>query len=166
MSDPQNKQGDTGYSAEYVKTLRDEAASWRTKLRETEQKVEEVTNKVTELETAATQKTVTDTIATEITSRNLKIDPSFVKLEENQTPKDAVDKFLKAYPQFGEATNVQPEQKAPGKSPMPPKSQNTNIENTAVSELDAIQKDPIARSKLRNLYRGLLAQSAGTSNTI
>ena len=36
----QNKMDqNAGYSAEYVKSLRDEAASWRTKLRETETEV-------------------------------------------------------------------------------------------------------------------------------
>jgi len=154
---------DTGYSAEYVRSLRDEAATWRTKLRETEAKL-------TTLEETVKEQIRNSTVSAELAKRNLKIDPSWIKLEDKQEVKDAVDKFLKDYPQFGTTetndNNIQTKPKPVGKTPMAPNLPNSNIENTDVSELGAIKADPVARAKLRQLYRGLLAQSARSSNSI
>lgn len=160
--DPKPPSENTGYSAEYVKTLRDEAASWRTKLRDTEAKV-------TELETSIYESKTTNSISQELTSRNIKVDPKWITLEENQAPKDAVDKFLKEYPQFvaKEKGDFTPDPKpAPGRKPMQTAKPNTNVENTNVSDLEAIKTDPIARAKLRDHYRALLARDAGVSNQI
>lgn len=157
----------TGYSAEYVKTLRDEAAAWRTKLRETETEIQTLKQTI--------QKTQIDnTIGKELEKRGLKINPSWIQIEEGMAPDKAVDKFLKDYPQLAGSTgdihaSTEQNHTVPpnaGRKPMVPNSQNTNIENTAKSELSAIKKDPVAREKLRGLYRGLLAQNSGSSNFI
>lgn len=165
MSDPiNNNPTDSGsqepnssrgaYSSEYVKSLRDEAASWRTKLRELE-------TKYTELETKVKADYTANTIGKELEKRGVKADPTWVKVEEGQSPEQAVDKFLKDYPHL-QSTSDNSFVPKPTKKPMRPNTANSNIENTAVSELDAIKKDPIARNKVRDLYRGLLAQSAKT----
>lgn len=150
-----HKDTNTGYSSEYVKELRDEAATWRNKLRETETKVQQ-------LESTLNKDRVLNTVGKELEKRGIKCDPTWIKLEEGVTPDKAVDKFLKDYPQFAQGNQ---ESFAPRstKRPMEINSQDSNIENTAKSELDAIRKDPIAREKLRSLYRGLLAKSAGSS---
>lgn len=151
-SNNDNQQG--GYSADYVKSLRDEAASWRTKLRELETKYNELETKVKADYTA-------NTIGKELEKRGVKADPTWVKVEEGMSPEQAVDKFLKDYPHL-QLTSDDSFVPKPTKKPMRPNTANSNIENTAVSELDAIKKDPIARNKVRDLYRGLLAQSAKT----
>ena len=155
-----HKDSSTGYSAEYIKNLRDEAATWRLKLRESEVKV-------TELETTIKGERVANTVGRELEKRGLKCNPSWVKLEDGVTPEKAVDKFLKDYPQWAQSAEV-PILPNRNKNlrPMGANLPDSNIENTAKSELDAIRKDPIAREKLRSLYRGLLAKSSGCSNYV
>ena len=154
-----SKDTSTGYSPEYIKNLRDEAATWRLKLRETEAKVQELTNTIN-------GERVANTVGRELERRGIKCDPSWVKLEEGVTPEKAVDKFLKDYPQFAQAAEVPILPKNKNLRPMGANMPDSNIENTAKSELDAIKKDPIAREKLRDLYRGLLAKSSGVSNYV
>lgn len=153
------KDTSTGYSSEYIKNLRDEAATWRTKLRETEAKVQE-------LESTIKGERVANTVGKELEKRGIKCDPSWVKMEEGVTPEKAVDKFLKDYPQLAQVAEVPILPKNKNLRPMGTNLPDSNIENTAKSELDAIRKDPIAREKLRDLYRGLLAKSSGSSNYI
>jgi len=146
----------TGYSAEYVKSIRDEAASYRVKAREAEEKFSTLEKTVSESKTVGT-------INDEFTKRGIKADPSWVNLEDGQTPEKAVDKFLKSYPQF--SAELQP-QKIVGKTPMSPPKTNSNLERSTVSELGAIKNDPVARAQLRDKYRGLLANQANTNYTI
>jgi len=161
-----NNEGNTGYSAEYVKSLRDEAASWRTKLRDVELIAKTNEEKAIQLEASIAKQNINSSINAELKSRSLEIDPDFIKLEKDQSPKDAVDNFLKKYPQFGIVKDVPPVPPVKGKIPMPPNPQNSNVENVNISELSSIKKDPIARAKLRELYKGLLAHNAGTSQII
>jgi hypothetical protein len=143
---------DTGYSAEYVKSLRDEAATWRTKLRDVETELN--TMKVT----ISKQETL-NSINTELSTRKIKVDPSWIKLEKDQSPKDAVDKFLKDYPQFAIASEDNNTYVPKSRKPMGAKPNNTNVENTDVSEIKSIKQDPIARAKLRDHYRALLSRN-------
>lgn len=149
----------TGYSKEYVANLREEAATWRTKLRETEAKVEELSNTIK-------GERQSNTVGRELERRGLKCNPDWVVVEEGSTPEKAVDKFLKDYPQFAQVAEIPIMPKNKNLRPMGANLPDSNIENTAKSELEAIRKDPIARDKLRSLYRGLLAKSAGTSNYV
>lgn len=154
-----NNNGTGTYSADYVKTLRDENASWRTKLRELEVKHAELENKIK-------VDTVANTIGKELEKRGVKADPSWVKVSEGMTTEQAVDKFLKDYPHLVPKEEITTSPKKQNINPMRPNSHDTNIENTAKSELGAIKHDPIARSKVRDLYRGLLAQNSGIPNYI
>ncbi len=156
----ENKGQSTGYSADYVKELRDENAGWRTKLRDTEAKLNELSTKIKNQE-------LSNTVGKELEKRGVKADPTWIKMTEGETPEQAVDKFLKDYPQLVQQTEdtfVPNPKRVP--KPMEPNSHNTNVENTAKSELDAIKQDPIARAKLRGLYRDLLAKNAGVSTYI
>jgi len=159
----QNKMDqNAGYSAEYVKSLRDEAASWRTRLRETETEVSNLKQTISKIQ-------LDNTIGEELEKRGLNINPGWINVEEGITPDKAVDKFLKDYPQLaGPTENIVPNRDIPNmnRKPMVPSNTNSNIENTAKHELDAIRKDPIAREKLRGLYRSMLAQNSGSSNYI
>ncbi len=152
----ENKPAETGYSAEYVKELREEAANYRTKARDANEELATLKN------TVSKDKTV-GTINDEFTKRGIKADPKWVTLDEGQDATKAVDKFLKDYPQF--SADSQPNV-IKGQKPLAPQNTNTNIQNTKVSELGAIKNDPIARAQLRDRYRNLLANQANTNFTI
>jgi hypothetical protein len=153
----ENKSGsgsqETGFSAEYVKSIREEAASYRIKAKEMEEKYTGLEKQITESKTHST-------ILEEFTKRGIKADPKWVSLENGKSVTDAVDKFLKDYPQFSVEDKPQ---RIQGKTPMSPHKTNTNVENTAISELGAVKNDPIARAQLRDHYRNLLANAAKTN---
>lgn len=153
-----NDSKSTGYSSEYVKELRDEAAGWRTKLRDTEDRL----NKLTiDIENSKKQSTVSEILS----QRGAKgVKPSWIEVEEDGNAETAVDNFLKEYPQFTQKDEFVPNSQKKNRAAPPMKTQrdNSNIENTEISELSAIKKDPIARAKLRDLYRGLLAQNSSS----
>lgn len=157
----QNGNGNsTGYSAEYVKELRDEAANWRTKLREVEDKFNKLSS---EIESTKKQSTVQEVLTKKgITG----INPRWVEIGEGSTPEAAVDKFLKDYPHLLPKENTFTPVKGNNVRPMNTQYDNSNVENTNVSELKAIKKDPIARSKLRDQYRSMLAKNSGSGYSI
>lgn len=156
----QGSGGSTGYSADYVKQLREEAATWRTKYREVEEKVNQI-----EADRSKEKRTLG--IQEEFAKRGIQgVNPSWVEIPEGMTPDIAVEKFLKDYPSFLKEEKPEGRPRAPYNKPMIPHGENTNIENTAKSELNAIKKDPVAREKLRHLYRGMLATSSKSSYTI
>lgn len=142
----QTQPNNTGsYSTEYVKELRDEAASWRTKFREAETKAKTLE------ETIA--KTIRDEgIKSELSKRGLNVDPDFIKVEQGQTVEQAIDGFLKKYPQF---SSQQPP--TPTRKPMHTEKTNTNIPSIPDNDYQAVKNDPVARAKLREQYRAMLA---------
>jgi hypothetical protein len=142
---PSNNPG--GFSVEYVKELRDEAASWRTKCREME-------TKATTLEAEVSKVTRGNAIQSELQKRGIKADPSFIKVAENQKIEDAVDSFLKDYPQFASSA---PSPRPNTPSPMPANKPNSNTPNVVMSDYAAVKADPIARAKLRDQYRFMLS---------
>ena len=151
----------TGYSAEYVKELRDEAASWRVKFRETEDKFNALNSKI---ETTTKQSSIQEIL----NQKEIKgVNPKWIELKDGMTPEVAVDNFLKEYPHLGkvESNPGDNNQHSPRntRAPQVPNHDNSNIENTQVSELKAIKQDPIARSKLRNQYRMMLAKNSGST---
>ena len=141
---PTPQPSNTGYSAEYVKELRDEAASWRTKFRDTETKFKTLEESVTNLEK-------TNNLKAELTKRKLDIDIDLIKVEPGVKVDVAVDNFLKKYPQFG-----QPSPQESTRQPMIPERRNTNAPVIPDGDVAAVRKDPMAREKLRELYRGML----------
>lgn len=145
--------GDSGRSAfspDYVKELREEAASWRTKYRETETKVQT-------LEQSIAQLTSGSKVKEEISKRGLKINPDFIKLDKDGDAAKAVDKFLEDYPQFAvESTQqvIKPVKK--GIKPIAGEKTNTNNNPAQKGNIMDVKKDPLARAKLREQYRSML----------
>jgi len=154
------QQAQGAYSAEYVKSLRDEAASWRSKLRDTESSLTQSKNEISQIK-------LETTVGAEIKKRNLTIDPSWVKMEEGQSVEQAVDAILKKHPNL--ATETTPTQEAETRTfttkqkPMAVNNPNTNVNLTPVNEYDAVKKDPVARAKLREQYRSMLTISRSAS---
>lgn len=144
MSD--NDEQGTGFSADYVKELRQENASWRQKVRD--------------LEAQQTKHSV----QVELLKKGINVNPSWVELQDGETPTAAVDRFIQEYPQFNtEPTTTQDKPRIP--TTMSPNTTQTNNRGNPPlgsmgQEIDEIKKDPKARSSLRNHYRQLLAQSS------
>lgn len=147
----------TGFSADYVKTLRDEAAGWRTKFRE--------------LEGVQT----VQTIEAELTKAGIKANPSWVTVADGQSVELAVSKFAEDYPHLKvqqEAASdkedvlevitakigvesVKPQ--SPKKTVTAPNAPGPK-EMLRSRQLQEIKKDPAARKQLANHYRNLLRQ--------
>ena len=147
MSEEKN-QG-TGFSEDYVKELRSEAAQWRTKFRELE-----VSNESKDVEN-------------ELLRRGIEAEPQWVTKSDNQSVSDAVDSFLVKHPKFQvagdeEITEIERE---PKPKPMVRSIQQTNQQGPKSKGTftgrtsEEIKKDPKARQALRHHYRELLATS-------
>lgn len=140
----------TGFSEEYVKELREEAASWRLKVRDLEQKL------------------VVNDVQTELMKRGVEADPSWVKMEKGQTVVEAVDSFLTKYPKLTMTEpnpEPTPEPKKVAKPMVPNQSKTTNAGPKAGTLFagktpEEMKKDPKARAALRSQYRQLLAQQS------
>jgi len=148
----QSSNQNTGYSADYVKSLRDEAAGWRSKLRESEATIATMNTK-----------TVESSIGSMLETKGIKCDPSFIKVAEGQTIEQAVDKFATEYPQFKveattEENNDNTNTNNTNIEAMNTRKENTNTNNRGSKPTDvaAVKKDPIARAKLRDQYRSML----------
>lgn len=150
------------FSEDYVKQLRSEAAGYRTEARELNSQLQNFQA----LEAQMTQLRVEN----ELIRRGINADPGFVKLTKDQTPAEAVDKFLEKYPQFlpnqnssGQDTHLSPQPKeipqalpnAPGKANVPgPSAKGVLFGRT----IDEVKNDAVARSHLTDVYRGLLGR--------
>jgi len=153
MADPinDNDSGSQSFSAEYVRELRQENASWRTKLRDLE-------GRYNELESSLKKTQVTNNVAQELTKRGINANPSWISLKEGETPQQAVDSFLNEYPQFAGQQQVEPKPQ-PVKPPIPPahrSDQRTGMPDNTRS-LKEMKEDPVARAKVRDQYRQMLS---------
>lgn len=140
------------FDQEYVSKLREEAAQWRTKYRE--------------LEAQGLYKDV----QLEFAKRNITADPSWVEITEGQSISDAVDGLVAKHPNLSAPTLVAPT--LPPEVPSPKRVQGPSVITAGPSHTDTpvkpfrdrtpgeIKKDPVARSKLRDQYRALLASSS------
>jgi len=140
-----------GFSADYVKSLRDENAAWRTKLRDTESVLQTVQSEVAQIK-------LDTTVGSELAKRNLNIEPSWIKLQEGQTVEQSVDAFVKTYPQMATQTapRIIPQQVNSTQKPLATQQANTNVPGTQPTELSAVKQDPVARARLRDQYRSML----------
>ena len=143
------------YSQEYVEKLRQEAAGWRTKYRDAQ---------------AANQSLK---VSHELTSRGIKADPKWVEMAEGMSASDAVDNFVAKYPHLGNgsaevSSPTDKQANVPSIPSTPTNSQNTNVPSDSMKtrSLQEIQKDPVARDKLREQYRTLISQSSRQIKTI
>lgn len=143
---------ETGFSADYVKQLREENASWRKKVRE--------------LEAHKTQSEV----AVEFAKRGVNADPSWLRIPEGVSAQEAVDAFLSSF-----GTPAAPEE---DHSPLPsapaaliPNPSKANVPGPAASgailggrSLNEIKEDPKARQMLREQYRAMLRDQSHQGN--
>lgn len=151
MAENNNSHG-TGFSEDYVKELRQENASWRTKVRDLEQRVQ------------------LGEVKTELLKRGVDVNPKWVELSEGMEVGQAVDKFLTDYPQFNtKQTDTQSTTKHTNTQQRAPKPMNSNTDNSVDKpkfgsyggrSLDEVKKDPKARADLRSTYRQLLSQNS------
>lgn len=146
----------TGFSKEYVSGLREEAASWRVKYQELKQEV------------------VTTGVQQELTSRGVQAEASWVDFDPSkENAAEAVDRFLSKYEHLKPVATeeVKPASPSMPKVMNPGGSSNSNLTGDSPSSslkgrsLSEIQKDPKARSLLRDHYRALTrAQSHQKDN--
>jgi hypothetical protein len=150
----------TGFDADYVKKLREEAADWRTKFRG--------------LEAQSLYKDVN----LELVSQGIKADPTWVQMIEGQSVKEAVEGFKTKYPHLATQPTTQvvvpaptmvPASTTPATPVVPTTPQVLQVVAPGTENqpdplkargLDEIKKDPVARSRLRDLYRAKLAEGS------
>lgn len=155
MPEEGSTQNETGFSAEYVKQLREENASWRKKVRELE----------------ATQ-TVYE-VGLELARRNVEADPAWVTMAEGQSVQEAVESFVERYPRLvitnGAPHMAHEETPAPrtaAPSPMAPQAKQMNTPGPqaggllAHRTLEEIKADPGSRKVLREQYQEALRASS------
>jgi len=141
-----------GYSAEYVKSLRDENAAWRTKLRDTE-------STLTQVRSEAEQIKLETTVGSVLKERNLNVDAKWIKMEEGQSVEQAVDKFLIDYPQMAAEMIPQSANDTTNRGtqgPMKTQKKQTNSPGHQQNDVKTIKADPVARARLRDQYRSML----------
>ena len=146
------------FDREYVQELRKEAAKYRTEAKELKSQIEEFKSLEAQITTVR--------IENELVRRGVNADPSWIKINEGQTPADAVDNFLVKFPEFKAGALEQSVEhknvpKAispnPNKASLPEGTPVGAIGNRALTE---IKNDPMARDSLRDLYRDLLRTSS------
>lgn len=144
------------FSQEYVKELRDEAASTRRKLRE--------------LETQVRGKD----ISLEFAKRGITADPSWINIPEGISIPEAVDQFLSTF-KVEPATSA-PQDKLPPKSypaALQPERTHANASGPSAQgalggrTLDELKADPVARKAIQDKYRELIhGSSYGSEESI
>lgn len=137
----------------YVKKLREEAASWRTKCRELETQTHEAE------------------VSKELMKQGVNANPNWVSVEEGQSVEDAVKNLVSEHPhlQQKDVEIVEPmldfdsiPSKPTTPKPLRPSTQGSNNpkphRETRISSrnIEEIRKDPQARAKVRDFYRELL----------
>lgn len=141
----------SAFSPEYVKELRQEAADYRTKLRDTEKRV-------SELEQTIKVGQIVSNVTNEISKRGLKINPDFITIGEDGDAVKAVDAFLEEYPQFANQETPRPAPVVNRARPITSEKTNTNNNPVRKGNIMDMAKDPIARAKLRDQYRNMLGR--------
>lgn len=137
------------FSESYVKELRNENASWRTKVRELETQIKTVQ------------------LGSEMTRMGINADPSWVSVAEGQSVQEALQSFVQKYPHLlvnqSESQSEQslaPQVAAP--QAMATRKENSNnpgpkaggqFRNKSMNE---IKTDAKSRAALRDYYKSLL----------
>jgi hypothetical protein len=150
------------FPSEYVKELRAENAEWRTKYRGLEERVLQAE------------------VRSELKERGIKADPSWVKIEKDQSIGEAIDSFIESYPHlaiqkqesskedFTLKTKVEPKTKT--KPIAPEHKKDSNVPGPSAGglmkgkDLTEIKKDSKARGQLRDLYQNLLVNASYQQN--
>lgn len=147
------------FDKDYVKSLRAEAAKYRTELKETRLELDQYKTLEKQIHTVR--------IENELIRRNVKANPEWIEFNSDMSPSQAVDNFLEKFPQFVDGVS-EPEKAEPKKVPkaISPNPNTASKESSYPSgvlgtrDLNEIKKDPIARNNIRDLYRDLLRTSS------
>lgn len=147
------------FDKEYVKSLRAEAAKYRTELKETRQELDQYKTLEKQIHTVR--------IENELIRRGVTANPEWLEFDSSMSPSQAVDNFLEKFPQFSggvsETEKVEPKKVPKAISPNPNTASKEAPYPTGVlgtRDLNEIKKDPIARNNIRDLYRDLLRTSS------
>lgn len=140
------------FDADYVKSLRSEAAKYRQRVKSLETELEGYHGLDAQLREVR--------IENELARRGINAEAAWVQMGADQSPAQAVDSFLEKYPMFGvgeKEPEVDPKQVPKAMTPSP-----TNHNDTAWGKagLDDIKQDPVARQNLTDVYRDLLKSSS------
>lgn len=156
MSDNESPES---FDKEYVKSLRAEAAKYRTELKETRQELDQYKTLEKQIHTVR--------IENELVRRGITANPEWIDFKDGMSPSQAVDNFLEKFPQFvggvSETEKVEPKKvpKAISPNPNTPSKESPYPSGVLGSRnLTEIKKDPIARNNIRDLYRDLLRTSS------
>jgi hypothetical protein len=147
------------FDKDYVKSLREEAAKYRTQLKEIKTQLEEFKSLESQINSVR--------IENELVRRGVNASPEWIQLNEGQSPAQAVDNFLEKFPQFvvgvSEPEKAEPKKVPKAISPNPNKAANVGLNPVGLlgtRALNEIKQDPVARGSLRDLYRDLLRTSS------
>jgi hypothetical protein len=145
----------TDFSREYVEGLRQEAAGWRTKVRDLESQLKG------------------NDIVLELARQGVAADPSWVQVGEGMTVETAVHDLVARYPHLkGQPTNQTPTPvqdnrvvnrplaNTPKAQQPGPAMTNVPVDPNKGMSLKEIKADPVARAQLRDRYRSLLKQAS------
>lgn len=146
------------FDREYVQELRKEAAKYRTEAKEYKSQLEQLKSLDAQITTVR--------IENELIRRGINADPTWIRINEGQTPADAVENFLVKFPEFKAGTtehNVEHKNVPKAISPNPNKAslpEGTPVGAIGNRSLTEVKNDPMARDSLRDLYRDLLRTSS------
>jgi len=147
------------FDKDYVKSLREEAAKYRTQLKEIKTQLEEFKSLESQINSVR--------VENELVRRGVNASPEWIQINEGQSPAQAVDNFLEKFPQFvvgvSEPEKAEPKKVPKAISPNPNKAANVGLNPTGLlgtRALNEIKQDPVARGSLRDLYRDLLRTSS------
>lgn len=157
------------FDKEYVSNLRSEAAGWRTKTRELESQVAQLSKLDAEVKAVR--------VENELIRRGINIDPTWVSVQENQTIGEAIDMFAEKWPHLvatsqetveleEESEVVEPKLSRKVPPAMPPNPNKANVPGPQAKgsfgdrTMEEIKKDPRAKSQLTAQYRDLIRNSS------
>jgi hypothetical protein len=147
------------FDKDYVKSLRAEAAKYRTELKETKEQLNQYQTLETQIHAVR--------IENELIRRGVDAKPEWVEFQPDMSPSQAVDNFLEKFPQFSGGVSETP--KAEVKKVPKAISPNPNTAskeapfpsgNLGTRDLNELKQDPMARNNIRDLYRDLLRTSS------
>lgn len=147
------------FDKDYVKSLRSEAARYRTELKDAKEQLNQYQALEKQIHTVR--------IENELIRRGVTANPEWVEFDSGMSPSQAVDNFLEKFPQFVDGVS-EPEKVEPKKVPkaISPNPNTASKESSYPSgalgtrDLSEIKKDPMARNNIRDLYRDLLRTSS------
>ena|ERR1044072_6964249 len=147
------------FDKDYVTSLRQESAKYRTQVRELESQLADYSRLEAQINAVR--------IENELIRRGISADPGWIAMREGEDPATAVDSFLERYPQLAVEIKAEEEKKKKNMpKSLPPQENKTNTPGPQAAgflgdrSLEEIKKDPVARDTLRDVYRDMLRRNS------